>query len=135
MPGNIMSSDGEWGRRLSIRLDGFLRDGKTVFGAFAEAGETPGATLFRYHTTDGSVQLVDLTRTLTKVVAAKCLATVVVAGATETGAIVLEEHPTKQCGGNYRWVLEPATSDQPDGVAKIRRFPRSKSMISLYKDN
>jgi hypothetical protein len=118
---DITSSDGDWGRRLSIQLDGFSRDGKRVFGILGEV-----AMLFDYDTTDRRVELIYLPKPFRPAMAAKCRTTFAVTGTTETGAIVLEQDPRKQCGANYRWMVDPATR-------RLQRLPQGKSIVNLYK--
>jgi hypothetical protein len=107
---DFLASDGEWGRSLSLRLDGFSRDGKRVFGILSEGGKYPSATLFDYDTTGGPVNLIDLKKRFAHVIATGCSATFDVAGTTETGAIVVMLNSGKPCAVSRRWLLNPAES-------------------------
>ena len=128
MPGNLMSSDGEWGRRLSIRLDGFSLDGRTVFGSWSEGDGGDDWTLFAYRAANGKVELVNIPKALLKqIVALKCGSTVAVAGTTDVGAIVLKPGSEKPCGATNRWLLDPVTG-------KVQPLARGGSVLGLYKD-
>src|SRR6202011_2364894 len=59
---DLLTSDAEYGRTLSLQLDGFSQDGKHVFGMFSEDGKYANTSLFDYRTTDGHAEIVDLTK-------------------------------------------------------------------------
>jgi len=68
---NLLTSDAEYDRIISLRLDGFSQDGKRVFGVLSEVGKYPATTLFVYSTADGRVQLMDLRKSFAHMMAAK----------------------------------------------------------------
>jgi hypothetical protein len=121
---DILSSDGDWGRKLKVRLDGFSLNGKQVFGILSEGGRAPSAMIFRYRSADQPVELLDLKQALKQMAAAKCGTSAAIAGTTDSGAIVLESVPTTQCG--IRWVLDPASQ-------ALRRLPQGQSVHALFK--
>ncbi|HEX5230523.1 MAG TPA: hypothetical protein VFW44_22585 [Bryobacteraceae bacterium] len=121
----LLSSDGNWGRRLVLHIDGFTKDGSRIFGILAEDGRFAFTTLFEYRTKTGKVRLTDLRRASTALAAAKCGAGLAVAGTTKGGAIVLRPDTTDPCADSYRWRLNPSTGD-------IRQLPDPGSIIGLY---
>jgi hypothetical protein len=104
---DFLSSDGDWGRKLSVHLDGFSGDGNRIFGTLMEGGTTPTAMVFDYHATGQSVELLDIKEAIKRMAAAKCGASAAVAGTTDSGAVVPETNPATQCG--TRWSFDPAT--------------------------
>src|SRR5580700_1942992 len=123
---NLLTSDAEYDRIISLRLDGFSQDGKRLFGVISEVGKFPATTLFAYSTADGQVQLMDLRKPFARMMAAKCSATFDVIGTTTAGTIALELSSTEKCSPNTRWVVNPAGgSPQP--------IPQAASILDLYK--
>src|SRR5579864_2381819 len=57
---DLLSSDDEWGRSLSIQLSGFSHDGTRILGMFSEGSATPVQQVFDYSTDDGNVRSFDL---------------------------------------------------------------------------
>jgi len=106
----LFTTDAEWDRTLSLRLDGFAHNGKRVFGVLAEHGKHPSTMLFDYNTADGKVQLVDLKNQFAHVATARCDTTFDVVGTTETGAIVVEVNSAKGCAADGRWLLNADSS-------------------------
>jgi hypothetical protein len=106
----ILSSDGDWGRRLSIHLDGYSKDGKRVFGIFSEEGRASSTKLFEYDTATKAVKLVELGKDLSRLRGLKCGTSFAVGGTSETGAVVLEPNSTDQCHTKYRWLVGPSGS-------------------------
>jgi len=104
---DIQASDSEWGRSISLRLDGFSKDGKHVFGILSEGGKYPLTVLFDCDITAGAAQLVDLRERFANILDAHCGTTFDVVGTTETGAIVVETESAKPCGPTGRWRLNP----------------------------
>jgi hypothetical protein len=95
---DLLTSDDDYGRSLTLLLDRFSHDGKRIFGVFFEGGKHPAATLFDYNTSNGKVQLVDLRKQFGQTLNAKCNTTFEVIGTTEAGAIVLELGSPQRCG-------------------------------------
>jgi hypothetical protein len=121
---DFLSSDGDWGRKLSVHLDGFSKDGKRVFGILAEGGSTPGTMVFEYHGSNQSVELLDMASALKQMAAARCGTSAVIAGTTESGAVVLQSSPTSQC--RIRWLFDPA-------IKGFRRLAGDQAVQSLFK--
>lgn len=47
-PADVITSDGDWGRSLSIHLSGFSDDGKRLFGVLNEGGKYTFTMVFDY---------------------------------------------------------------------------------------
>ena len=121
---DILSSDGDWGRKVSVHLAGFSSDGKQVFGILSEGGRAPSTMIFRYHSADQPVELLDLKKALKQMAAAKCGTSAAVSGTTDSGAIVLESAPATQC--STHWLLDPATNS-------VHQLGPGKSVQALFK--
>lgn len=121
----LLSSDGNWGRRLRLHLDGFSKDGTRVFGILSEDGRFAFTTLFEYRAKTGHVRLTDLRRALTALATFKCGATLAVAGTTKALAVVLKPDTNDPCGDLYHWRLNPATGE-------IHRLPDAGQIVRLY---
>jgi len=113
----LLTSDDDYSRGLSLRLSGFSQDGKHVFGVFSETGKHPFTMLFDYRATDGSVQLIDITKQFAPIMPAHCSSTLEVFGTTATGTIVLELHPAKQCAFSRRWLLD-SSGNRPQPLSQ-----------------
>ncbi len=122
----IISSDGDWDRRLSVYLDGFSRDGKRIFGIISEPGGYAG--VFDYDSAARKNKLIDLKNSIKSLRALKCGTTFAVAGTTDTGAIVLEPRAAAQCRESHRWVVDPAKGE-------LQPLPAGKPVIKLYNGN
>jgi len=122
----LLSSDGDWDRRLSVYLDGFSRDGKRIFGIISEPGGFAG--VFDYDSAARRTKLVDLKNSIKSLRALKCGTTFAVAGITDTGAIVLEPRAAAQCRDSHRWILDPTQGE-------LRPLPAEKPVIRLYNGN
>jgi hypothetical protein len=120
---DILTSYGDWGRKLTLHLDGFTQDGKRIFGSMSESGRAPDSTLFDYHTADGKVQLFDIAKARRQIPASKCGTEVAVSGTTDAGDIVIGPDPASRCAN--RWLFDPATST-------LRRLPEGKTVIALF---
>lgn len=121
----LLSSDGNWGRRLGIHLDGFSKDGGRVFGILSEDGRFAFTTLFEYRAKTGHVRLTDLRQASAALAAVKCDASIAVAGTTKADVVVLKPHTRDPCGDVYHWRLNPATGE-------IHRLADAGSIIGLY---
>jgi hypothetical protein len=122
---DFLAADDDYGRKLSLRLDGFSQDGKRVLGIISESTKTPYTFLVDYHTADGSVQLVDLAKLFARALNAGCEPAFGVIGTTASGAIVLELDSPKACASNGRWLVDPAGGNP-------RRLPQAASFLNLY---
>jgi len=122
---DLLNTDADWDRILSLRLDGFEHNGKRVFGVLTERGKHPSTMLFDYDTADDKVQLIDLRKQFAHVATARCNATFDVVGTTETGAIVVELNSATPCAANGRWLLNPTGSS-------VHRLPQGASVQSLF---
>jgi hypothetical protein len=123
---DLLTTDADWDRVLSLSLYGFSHDGKRVFGVLTERGKFPTTTLFDYDTADGKVQLTNLTKQFAHIVAARCSATFDVIGTTETGAIVLELSSEKRCAPTGPWLLNTSRGS-------VQFLPPRASYVSLYE--
>jgi hypothetical protein len=122
---DLLTSDAEYDRTLTIRLDGFSQDGKRVFGIISEGGKYASTILFEYDTAGGQVQLIDLRKQFAPIMAARCSATLHAIGTTGTGAIALELSSEEKCAADRRWLVNPANG-------KPQPLPQSASFVSLY---
>jgi len=122
---DVMASDGPWGRKLGIRLDGFSGDGKRILGIYSEHGRSPETMLFDYDVASGKVTLVSLAKDVSRLNGIKCGTGFAVAGTTEMGAVVIEPDSTDKCQSNFHWVVTSAA-----GALKL--LPKGKEITGLY---
>jgi hypothetical protein len=123
---DLLASDGDYGRRITLRLAGFSLDGKHVFGVLSEGGKTPSTLLFDYNTANGNAQLEDLEALLARAAARKCIEKIAVIGTIEAGAVALELESSAECGAKRRWRLDPASN-------RVRSLPQAAPVLGLYK--
>ena len=103
---DFYAADGDWGRTLSLRLDGFSSDGKHVFGILTEGGKYPSSFLFDYDvTSDGAVQLVDLSMQFARILSLSCREALSVIGTLASGEVVLGLNSSMSCGSTNRWKI------------------------------
>ena len=121
---DLLASDADYGRSLSLRLDGFSQDGKRIFGVLSEGGTHPFTTLYTYDTPDGKVQLIDLTKQF--IGAAECKTTFEVIGTSEDGAIYLELNSANVCVAKRRYLLDSSGR-------KVQPFLQGAPILGLYK--
>lgn len=107
-PMGFFVSDNDWGRTLSVHLDGYSRDGQRLFGIISEKGEHPFTFLFWYIVGSSMPEVIDL-KDLAQLNAGKCGTTFHVVGTTTAGAAAREPDTTDACRSGYRWQTE-ATS-------------------------
>ena len=72
MRDGVERTDDDYGRRLSLRLDGFAPDGKKIFGILSEGAKIPTTMLFDYDIPSDKVQLIDLAKQSAGAVSADC---------------------------------------------------------------
>jgi len=123
---DLLTADDDYGRTLSLHLDGFSRDGKHVFAIISESNKNTSTFLFDYDTTSGNVRLVDLKMQFAHTMPSSCSSSFGVTGTTEAGAIVLELNSEKACGAVHRWMIG-AANDKP------KRLPQEASILGLYE--
>jgi hypothetical protein len=122
---DLVTSDADWGRTLSLRLDGFAHDGKQVFGIITESGKYPSTTLFDYNTAYGNTQLIDLKKPFAHLATARCNTMFDVIGTTETGVIVIELNSAKPCAATSRWLINRSGGS-------VRRLAHGASVQNLF---
>ena len=125
VPVDLLTTDADWDRTLSLTLSGFAHDGKRVFGVLAEKGKYPSTVLFAYNTDDGQVRLIDLHKQFTRVVPPGCNPTFDVVGTTVAGAIVVALNSGNGCKVDGRWQIDPTGST-------VDRLPQDASVQSLF---
>ena len=125
---DLLASDGDYGRTLSLRLAGFSQDGKRVLGILAESGKYPTTLVFDYHEDGGPVQIVDLKMQFARVAAPGCIQTLEVIGTTASGEIVVESNSEKACGSSRRWLADAAGG-------KAKPLPPSAAFLGLFPSN
>ena len=118
---DLVTSNDDYDRSLSLRLSGFSQDGKRVLGILSEAGKHLFTMLFDYHTTDGNVQLIDITRQFAPIMPVNCSSTLAVIGTTTPGAIVLELNSAKPCASSRRWLLD-SSGNKPQPLSQDAPF-------------
>jgi hypothetical protein len=106
-PIGFTNSIAEWGRRLSVHLDGFSRDGQHIFGVISEGGEYSFVQVFDFKRGGPHVEIAVQDGWL-RLRAVKCGASFAVAGMTNAGEIVLEPNTAGRCRIDHRWVLDRA---------------------------
>lgn len=122
---DLLTSDDEYGRLLSIQLSGFSQDGKRVFGILAESGRYPLTMLFEYdESRESKVRLIDLRKRFAEA-GAKCLTTYEVTGTTEPDAVVVAASSPRGCLAQGSWLV-PLGSDRPT------RLMQKSEVIGLY---
>jgi hypothetical protein len=127
-PAELLLSDSEWGRSLSLQLSGFSHDGKRILGTVAEGGATPMRQVFDYSTDDGLVRSFDLPKLAGHMTTAKCLINTQVIGTSENAAIVIQLRSGKYCAHTSRWLLNSAKGP-------LRRVPKKAMVLELYGAN
>jgi hypothetical protein len=123
---DLLTSNGDYSRSLSLRLSGFSQDGKRVLGILSERGKYPFTMLFDYSIADSKVKLVDIRRQFAPIVAANCSSMLDVIGTSESGRIVLRLNSQNQCGPSGLWLL-----GSPGG--RPQRLPQSAPFLGLYQ--
>jgi hypothetical protein len=125
-PVEVLSSDNDWGRNISIQLSGFSHDGKRILGIVRESGSTPVQQVFDYNTDDGTVRLFDLIKLVARRAPTKCLASAEILGTTESGAIVSRLSTGKHCTNSNRWLLNSV-------YGPLRLASKHTSILALYQ--
>jgi len=123
---DLLSSDAEYGRTLSLRLDGFSQNGQRLYGVLSEDGKYPSINLFEYDIAAGTLQLYDLKEQFARIVNRNCTTTFDVVGNTEKGAIVLELSYANACAPATRWLLTSTNS-------RVQPVPHSATIQPLYE--
>jgi hypothetical protein len=118
------SSDADWGRRLSVHLDGFSQDGKHVFGVISEGGEYSSVVVFDYDMARRHAELIKIEAGLTRLRAAKCGTSFAVSGIGGAGSIVLEPNTASPCKSEHRWLL--------DSKGHLEALSPDKPYLKLY---
>jgi hypothetical protein len=125
-PVEILSSDNNWGRNISVQLSGFSHDGKRILGIVREGGSTPVQQVFDYNTDNGTVRLFDLIKLVAHRAPTKCLASAEILGTTESGAIVSRLSTGKHCTNSSRWLLNSV-------YGPLRLASKHSTILELYK--
>jgi hypothetical protein len=122
-PVGFTSSVAEWGRRLSVHLDGFSNDGQHIFGVISEGGTYSFVQVFDFKR-EGSSVGIPIQQGLPHLRAANCGTSFAVAGTTTAGEIVLEPNTADRCRIAHRWLLNKA--------GQLRDFAKNDSFMPLY---
>lgn len=125
---DLISSDDEWGRSLSIQLSGFSHDGKRILGMFSEGSATPVQQVFDYNTEDGNVLSFDLQKLAAHATPTKCLSKAQIVGTVESGGIVIQLKSGKYCENSSRWILNSARGP-------LRHLSKRASVQDLYSSD
>jgi hypothetical protein len=121
----LLSSDNDWGRKISIQLGGFSQDGKKIVGMFSEDGSSPTQQVFEYNTDDESIRLFDLRRLAANLKPERCLINAQLVGTLESGAIVIQLRSGKNCVRSGEWMLNSVNGP-------LQHLPRHASVQALY---
>jgi hypothetical protein len=119
----FMNSIAEWGRRLSVYLDAFSRDGQHIFGVISEGGQYSSVHVFDFKRGGPHVEIT-IQQGLSHLKAVNCGTSFAVAGTTNAGEIVLEPNTANQCRTGHRWILEK--------TGKLRDATKENSFLTLY---
>lgn len=122
-PMDFISSDAEWGRPLSVHLDGFSKDGKHIFGVITEGGKYSFVQVFDFRR-DGSLSDVQIKGGMARLRAANCGTSFAVAGTNTKGELVLEPNTGSRCRGDHRWAL--------DKEGTLRNMTKDEAVVGLY---
>jgi len=122
-PIGFTSSDGEWGRRLSVHLDGFSNDGQHIFGVISEGGTYSFVEVFDFKR-DGSHSEIHIQHGLSQLKAAHCGTSFAVAGTTNAGDLVLEPNTSSGCRIDHRWLLNK--------TGMLRELTQDDSFKAVY---
>jgi hypothetical protein len=122
---DLLSSDDEWGRSLSIQLSGFSHDGQRILGMFSEGSANPVQQVFDYNTDDGNVKSFDLRKLAAHATPTKCLSHAQIVGTVESGGIVIQLKSGKYCENSSRWVLNSASGP-------LQHLSKRASVQDLY---
>jgi hypothetical protein len=101
----LLTSDNDWGRPLSIQLSGFSHDGKRILGILSEGGASPVKQVFDYNSDDGIVRLFDLTRVAAQRAPTKCLSTAAITGTSDDGGILVRLNLGRDCTHSSLWIM------------------------------
>ena len=113
----------EWGRRVSVHLDGFSNDGQHIFGVISEGGKYSFVQVFDFKR-GGTHGEIDVQQGLSHLKAVKCGTSFAVAGTTNAGEIVLEPNTANQCRMDHRGLLNK--------TGKLRDLAKNESFTPLY---
>ena len=117
------NSIAEWGRRVSVHLDGFSNDGQHILGVISEGGKYSFVQVFDFKRGGPHVEIA-VQQGSSHLKAVKCGTSFAVAGTTNAGEIVLEPNTANQCRIDHRWVL--------DRAGKLRDASKNDSFLPLY---
>jgi hypothetical protein len=122
---DLLSSDNDWGRKISVQLGGFSHDGKQVIGMFSEGGSAPVKVVFDYNTSDDSTRLFDLRKLAAGLKPEKCLVNAQIMGTLESGAIVIQLRSRKDCVRSSQWSLNSVNGP-------MHHIPKHAAVLQLY---
>lgn len=122
---DLLSSDDEWGRSLSIQLSGFSHDGRRILGMFSEGSANPVQQVFDYNTDDGNARSFDLRKLAAHAAPTRCLSRAQIVGTVESGGIVVQLKSGKYCENSSRWILNS------DSVP-LQHLSKRSSVQDLY---
>jgi hypothetical protein len=122
-PMGFTNSVAEWGRRLSVHLDGFSSDGQHIFGVISEGGKYSFVQVFDFGRGGPHVEIA-VQQGWSHLREVKCGTSFAVAGTTNSGEIVLEPNTAERCRIDHRWVL--------DRAGKLRDATKNDSLLPLW---
>jgi hypothetical protein len=123
---DLITSDDDYDRSLSVRANGFSQDGKLILGILEEGGPHPSTALFVYDTASHATQLIDLRQRFARVVPKTCNASFLVVGTAGAGRIVIESESDKPCAPKSRWLMNVSSNN-------VDALPSNASIQNLYR--
>jgi len=113
-PDQFISSDGEWSRSLTFRIDGFSKDGNIAYAYIAD-GSPPTLNAEAYDLRTGTSLGVFVDLGFAKRLDSACAATVHIFGILPTGQMVLATTAGGSCHHPSYWVLRPSRNSGKSG--------------------
>lgn len=122
---DLLSSDGDWDRPLSVELSGFSHDAARILGIILEGGPTPTRELFDYRIDQGNVRIADLSPQIARLAPAHSAVDPTIVGTTEDNAIVIELMSPNHSSPDTRWLL--------DSRDKLHKLSDNSAVLPLLK--
>jgi hypothetical protein len=122
---DLLTSDDDYDRKLSVELSGFSEDGQRVLGILTEGAKRPLTMVFDYHLDDGTVELLDLREKFAGLLGESCAGKFRVTSIAESGDVVVELTARKPCAGSGRWALNSSGK-------KARKLLPGTQVTNLY---
>lgn len=127
-PFTFGDSDGQWGRPLLFRIDGFSRGGNRAFVFISEGAYPQSIETLEYEMNSGKeVNDTFLDRKFTKGLSRECAANLRIIGTSRSGRVVLGPDAKDKCSNRKFWELSPNNIDSPTGARVLPEYPKCLS--------